>query len=272
MRLLRRTLHWLRHWVPFAARTVFYGSISLLIGPFSKDRRACLWAMRAWSRSGLRFLHISIDLHGLENLPNGCYAYASNHQSLLDALVLGATLPGDIKWAVKSSLMAIPFLGWHLWLAGHVRVEKNGRKKAAAAAVRRFTQVLSEAKPLLVFPEGTRSKDGQVKAFRMGLFYAAVRAGVPVVPVALHGTGVAMADIESRRSGGRDARHVYVRIGEPLAPRQDGSESTRAEDLRDRTRSAVMEMHRALVAAESAGSLPREPTEGRGAGSHGTWS
>ena len=92
--------------------------------------------MRAWSRSGLRFLQISVDLQGLENVPSGGYAYASNHQSLLDTLVLGATLPGDFKWAVKSSLMAIPFLGWHLWLAGHVRVDRNGDKKAAAAAVR----------------------------------------------------------------------------------------------------------------------------------------
>jgi 1-acyl-sn-glycerol-3-phosphate acyltransferase len=258
MRLLRRALRSLRHWVPFTARTVFYGSISLLIGPFSEDRRACLWAMRAWSRSGLRFLQISIDLHGLENVPDGRHAYASNHQSLLDTLVLGATLPGDFKWAVKSSLMAIPFLGWHLWLAGHVRVEKNGDKKAAAAAVRRFTQVLGEGKPLLVFPEGTRSKDGQVKPFKMGLFYAAVRAGVPVVPVALHGTGAAMAkgaaDLASARGGPRDARRVYVRIGEPLAPRPDGSEASRASDLCDRTRAAVMEMHRALVLAERSGS------------------
>ena len=115
-----------------------------------------------------------------------------------------------------------------------------------------------------------------MKAFRMGLFYAAVRAGVPVVPVALHGTGVAMAkgaaDIESRRSDWRDPRRVYVRIGEPLAPRQDGSESTRAADLRDRTRSAVLAMHRALVATESAGSLTREPTEGERVGSQATWS
>jgi 1-acyl-sn-glycerol-3-phosphate acyltransferase len=214
--------------------------------------------MRAWSRSCLRFLQISVDLHGVENVPNGRYAYASNHQSLLDTLLLGATLPGDFKWAVKSSLMAIPFLGWHLRLAGHVRVDRSGDQGAAVSTVNRFAQVLGEGKPLLVFPEGTRSKDGQVKPFKMGLFYAAVRAGAPVVPVALHGTGVVMAkgaaDIASGRGGHRDARRVYVRIGEPLAPRQCGSEPERASDLRDRTRAAVMEMHRALVLAESQGS------------------
>jgi 1-acyl-sn-glycerol-3-phosphate acyltransferase len=218
----------------------------------TRDRRACLWAMRAWSRSGLRFLKISVDVHGVENVPNGGCAYACNHQSLLDTLVLGANLPGDFKWAVKSSLLAIPFLGWHLRLAGHVRVDRGGDKRAAASTVDRFARVLGEGKPLLVFPEGTRSKDGRIKAFRAGLFYAAVRAGVPLVPVALHGTGAAMAkgagDI-GPRGGHSDARRVYLRIGEPLTARPDGSESERASDLRDRTRAAVVEMHRALVSA-----------------------
>jgi 1-acyl-sn-glycerol-3-phosphate acyltransferase len=210
--------------------------------------------MRAWSRSCLRFLRISVDLQGVENVPSGRYAYASNHQSLLDTLLLGATLPGDLKWAVKSSLMSIPFLGWHLRLAGHVRVDRSCDRRAAASTVNRFAQTLEDGKPLLVFPEGTRSKDGQVKPFKMGLFYAAVRAGVPVVPVAVHGTGVVMAkgaaDIASERGGQRDARRVYVRIGEPVAPRQGGSEPKRASDLRDRTHAAVIGMHRALVLAE----------------------
>ena len=243
---LRHALRLLRHWVPFTARTVFYGSISLLLGPLTPERRASHWAQQAWSRSGLRFLSISVDVQGLDNVPAGGYAYACNHQSLLDTLVLGATLPADFKWTVKSSLMMIPFLGWHLWLAGHVRVERDGDKRAAAATIRRFVKVLDEGKPLLVFPEGTRSKDGRVKPFRMGLFYAAVSAGVPVVPVALHGTGTAMAK-GAPDIGRRETRRVYLRIGTPLAPMPEGSRAERASDLRDRTRAAVVDMHRALA-------------------------
>ena len=246
--MLRQTLRLLRHWVPFTARTVFYGSISLLLGPLTPDRRASQWAMRAWSRSGLRFLQISVDVQGLENVPAGGYAYACNHQSLLDTLVLGATLPGDFKWTVKSSLMMIPFLGWHLWLAGHVRVERDGDRRAAASAIRRFARVLAEGKPLLVFPEGTRSKGGRVKPFKMGLFYAAVQVGVPVVPVALHGTGAAMAK-GAPDIGRKETRRVYLRIGEPVAPKPAGSGPERASDLRDRTRAAVVDMNRALTAA-----------------------
>jgi 1-acyl-sn-glycerol-3-phosphate acyltransferase len=246
---MRRTLRWFQYWVPFTARTVFYGSMSLLLGPLTPDRRASHWAMRAWSRSGLRFLRIYVDVQGLENVPAGGYAYACNHQSLLDTLVLGATLPGDFRWTVKSSLMMIPFLGWHLWLVGSVRVERDGNRRAAASAVRRFAAVLADGKPLLVFPEGTRTKDGRVKPFKMGLFYAAVRAGVPVVPVALHGTGAAMAK-GAPDIGLRETRRVYVRIGEPVASRPDGSAAERASDLRDRTHAAVVEMHRALESIE----------------------
>lgn len=247
---VRRALRWLRHWVPFTARTVYYGSISLLLGPFTRDRRASHWAQRAWSRSGLRFLGILVDVEGLENVPAGGYAYACNHQSLLDTLVLGATLPGDFKFTVKSPLMMIPFLGWHLWLAGHVRVDRSGDKRAAAATIRRFAKVLGEGQPLLVFPEGTRSRDGRVHPFKMGLFHAAVRAGVPVVPVALHGTGTAMAK-GAPDIGRRETRRVHVRIGRPLAPRPHGSRPQRAEDLRARTQAAVVDMHAALASPES---------------------
>ncbi len=253
MSLTPRAAAWVAHWVPFTARTVFFGSVSLILGPLTPQRRASHWAMRAWSRSCLRFLRISVDLQGVDDVPCGGFAYASNHQSLLDTLVLAATLPGDTRWAVKRSLMRIPFLGWHLWLAGHVAVDREGGKCAAASTVDRFAGVLARGKALVVFPEGTRSKDGQIKAFKKGMFYAAVRAGVPVVPVALHGTGAVMgkgaADMASRHAD-RTEQRVYMRIGTPLAAGRDGPEPRRASELCERTRAAVLSMYGMLVEAE----------------------
>jgi 1-acyl-sn-glycerol-3-phosphate acyltransferase len=245
---------WIAHWVPFTARTVFFGSVSLILGPLTRERRASHWAMRAWSRSSLRFLQISVDVQGVDNLPRGGCAYASNHQSLLDSLLLAATLPGDTRWAVKRSLMRIPFLGWHLRLAGHVAVDRDGGRSAAVSTIDRFAQVLARGDALVVFPEGTRSRDGQVRRFKKGVFYAAVRAGVPVVPVALHGTGAAMSkgatDMASPRHPGSPGQRVYVRIGTPLAPPKDGPEPRRASELCERTRAAVISMHETLVEAE----------------------
>jgi 1-acyl-sn-glycerol-3-phosphate acyltransferase len=164
--------------------------------------------------------------------------YCSNHQSLLDVLVLGGSLPGDFKWAAKSSLLKIPFLGWHLQLAGHVPVDRTVGSRAAVEAISRFEQVLRRGKPLLVFPEGTRSEDGILRQFKNGGFYAAVRADVPVLPVALEGTHRLM------KKGALDAgdgpmRIIRVRVGAPLLVRRDGREGARVNDLRERTYAAV---------------------------------
>ncbi len=254
----RAAVAWVAHWVPFTARTLFFGSVSLILGPLTPQRRASHWAMRAWSRSCLRFLRISVELEGLDNVPRRGFAYASNHQSLLDTLLLAATLPGDVRWAVKRSLMAIPFLGWHLWLAGHVAVDRNGGRRAAVSTVDRFAEVLRQGRALLVFPEGTRSRDGRVKPFKKGLFYAATRVGVPVVPVAVHGTGAVMGkgatDMASSRDPAGGGQRVYVRIGTPLAPEAEGPEPRRASALCERTRAVVIAMHRVLVEAEREGS------------------
>jgi 1-acyl-sn-glycerol-3-phosphate acyltransferase len=177
--------------------------------------------------------------------------YATNHQSLVDILVLGAALPGNIKWATKRSIMKVPFLGWHLQLSGHVPVDRKAGNRAAAQAIQRFRRVLEDENQLLIFPEGTRTPDGEVKDFKNGGFYAAVRADKPVVPVALDGTYFLMGKhaVDTGDAHDLDKRLVRVSIGEPLYPLKEGKEKHRVADLRDRTRAAVVEMHAALRAA-----------------------
>ena len=233
-------------WVPFTTRTMAYGTVSLTLGPLTRDRRASLWAMRRWCQASARGLDISVEASGLENVPEcGPFVYCANHQSLLDILCLGAVLPGDFKWAAKRSLMKIPFLGWHLQLAGHVPVDRSSGSRAAAEVISRFEQVLREGKPLLVFPEGTRSEDGIVRPFKNGGFYAAVRAGVPVVPIALEGTHLLMKK-GAIDSGDGTMRFVRVRAGAPLTAAPEGREAVRVNDLRERTHAVVLEMHRAI--------------------------
>lgn len=235
-----------RQWVPFTIRTVAYGTISLTLGPLTRDRSASLWAMRRWCQASARGLDIDIEVSGLEHVPTkGAFVYCANHQSLLDILVLGAVLPGDFKWAAKSSLMKIPFLGWHLRLAGHVPVDRTVGSRAAAEAISRFEQVLRSGKPLLVFPEGTRSEDGVLRQFKNGGFYAAVRAGVPVIPVAVEGTHRLMKK-GAIDTGDGTMRHVRIRVGAPLHARQEGREGARVNDLRVRTHAAVSELYRSL--------------------------
>lgn len=230
-----------KQWVPFAAKTMLYGAVSITAGPATRDHAASLWAMRRWSQSSTRGLDLRVEVDGLDNVPPGAFVYATNHQSIVDIIVLGGVLPGDYKWAAKRSLLRVPFLGWHLKLAGHVPVDRGSGAKTAAKVIERFVEVLRSGKPLLVFPEGTRTATGGLKPFKNGGFYAAVRAGVPVVPVALHGTFDLMKRGASD-TGERNERIVKVRIGRPLTASANGKESAKVVDLRDRTFASVADL------------------------------
>ena len=251
---LQDRARWLRQWVPMGLRTIGYGTVSLSLGPLTRDHAASAWAMRNWSRDCMKGARIAFEAHGTQNVPEGGFVYASNHQSLLDVTVLGGTLPGDFRWAAKRSLMKIPFLGWHLKLAGHVPVDRDGGKRAAAEVIKRFEAVLRAGKPLLVFPEGTRSEDGEVKDFKNGGFYAAVRANAPVVPVALDGAAELMSkgSLDTGTYASQN-RRVVVMIGKPIEPPTDGTEKSRVERLRDCTREAVIALHREARARRQGG-------------------
>ena len=223
---------WVQQWVPFGMRTVGWGTVSVMLGPFTGGR-VSTWCARKWSVSSATGLNIDIAATGQDNIPDGGFVYASNHESLVDILVLGASLPGDFKWAAKRSVLNVPWLGWHLRLAGHVPVDRNKGRDAALAVIQAFESVLRRDKPLLVFPEGTRTADGKLKAFKNGAFQA---------------------------STDRENRRVIVQIGKPLYPSAELPEDDAVVDLRDRTRAAVVEMLRAVnspaVAAE-----PSQPLE-----------
>lgn len=234
---------WVQQWVPFGLRTVGWSTISLTGGPLTKGR-VSTWCAKKWSASSAKGLKIYIEATGEDNVPEGGFVYASNHESLVDILVLGAALPGDFKWAAKRSVMNVPFLGWHLRLAGHVPVDRNKGKDAALAVMEAFESVLRNEKPLLVFPEGTRTADGKLKAFKDGAFRAAVLTGKPVVPVAINGTFSLMSRdaVDTGTSESREDRVVTVQIGLPLYPNTELDAEASVADLRDRTRADVVRM------------------------------
>ena len=241
-------VRWLGQWVPFGVRTVLYGSASCAGGWL--DPRVSAWCQREWSKVSLKGVGLTVEISGEHLVPAGGVMYCSNHQSLLDILVLGAVLPGDLKWATKRSIMNVPFLGWHLRFAGHVPVDRQMGSRAAADTIKRFREKLENDEQLLVFPEGTRSQDGLVQPFKNGGFYAAVRAQRPVLPVALDGTFFMMRKHASDSGEVSDNnRHVRVKIAEPIEPPTTGKEKDRVAWLRDATREVVVSMHQELRAA-----------------------
>ncbi len=246
-------VRWLRQWVPFGARTAGWAVVSLTGGPLTQGR-VSVWAARKWSQSSAKSLKIDIRTAGGENVPEGALIYMSNHESLVDILVLGAALPGDFKWAAKRSVMNVPFLGWHLRSAGHIPVDRGRGKEAAAAVVESFVDVLDRDRPILVFPEGTRTEDGHLRPFKDGGFRAAVEANCPVVPVAIQGTYTLMSrdSVDTGTARGNDPdRVVTVEIGAPIYPVAELAKEERVADLRDRTRQAVVGLKARAVAAKT---------------------
>ena len=163
------------------------GTLSLLSSLFDRDGRVQHWFARTWSQMILKTLGVRVEMKGLEHIDFGKTAvYASNHLSALDIPVLYARLPIQFRILAKKELFRYPFLGWHLKRSGQIAVDQSDAR-ASLRSLNRAGETLRHGMPLVVFPEGGRSPDGQLQPFMGGAFYAALKAQVPVVPVVLIG-------------------------------------------------------------------------------------
>jgi 1-acyl-sn-glycerol-3-phosphate acyltransferase len=167
--------------------TVVLGTLSIGSSLFEKRGHFAHWCARTWSRLILVTTGVRVEVIGLERLEAGrTYFFVSNHQSIYDIPILFGSLPYQLRIIAKESLGRFPFLGWHLQRTGHMLVDRSrpNRTKIFGWASRLTTQGLS----LIVFPEGTRSRDGRVSRFKGGSFYLALDAGIPVVPLSIVGS------------------------------------------------------------------------------------
>jgi 1-acyl-sn-glycerol-3-phosphate acyltransferase len=138
--------------------------------------------------------------------PRRPYVVVSNHESFADILLI-SHLPWEMKWLSKAELFRIPIMGWMMWLAGDIPV-KRGFGPSAVEAMERCRKVLRQKVSVMIFPEGTRSKTPELLPFKDGAFRLAVEAGVPILPLALSGTGTALPKHGWRF--GRSAAHLRV--------------------------------------------------------------
>jgi len=186
-------------WPPYHWwRTVFYlipaislytiGLGTLSIASSLVDRRG-LFAHRCarlWARLILKTTGVAVRASGVERLdPRASYVLAANHQSIYDIPVIFDTLPLQLRIVAKASLGRFPFLGWHLRRTGHLLVERDN---PGAGVFKRMARLVGDGISLIVFPEGTRSRDGRVGPFKGGPFLLAIEAGLPVVPVSISGS------------------------------------------------------------------------------------
>lgn len=158
---------------------------TLVVGDISLLYRVAMWIANA----GVRAAGIRVEIEGLENVPVGrpCI-FMCNHVSNLDPPVVLPLLPGRSSVLLKKELMSIPILGRAMRMGKFVPVERGGRRDAAQASVEAAMDALRSGLNILVYPEGTRSVDGRLSAFKKGPFFLAQQTEAPVVPIALSGT------------------------------------------------------------------------------------
>jgi len=159
----------------------------IVTAPFDRQRRinhmwSCTWAsMYAVFYPGWKVRTIHRD----RIKSNQAYVLAANHTSIAD-IVLLFTLFRQFKWVSKRENFNIPFLGWNMWLSNYIPLVR-GDGESTRRMLERCRTFLREGMSIMMFPEGTRSRDGRVKPFKHGAFTLAHETGVPVVPIAIHG-------------------------------------------------------------------------------------
>ena len=142
--------------------------------------------------------------------PRRPFVVVSNHESFADILLI-SHLPWEMKWLSKAELFRIPVMGWMMWLAGDIPV-KRGFGPSAVEAMERCREVLRQRVSVMIFPEGTRSRTAELLPFKDGAFRLAIEAGVPILPLAVSGTGTALP-----KHGWRFGRSAAeVRVLEPI--------------------------------------------------------
>ena len=158
---------------------------SLIVGNVRLLYRVSMWI----ARTGVRAAGVRVEVTGLENVPQGrSTIFLANHVSNLDPPVVFPALPGQSSVMLKKELMRIPLLGTAMRLGKFVPVERKRSREAAQASVSAATEAIHAGLNFLVFPEGTRSPDGRLQAFKAGPFFLAMQTGAPIVPVAITGT------------------------------------------------------------------------------------
>jgi 1-acyl-sn-glycerol-3-phosphate acyltransferase len=193
--------------------TVVLGAASLAASLFERRGYFAHACARAWSWLILRTTGVRVRVIGLDRLtPGRTYVFVSNHQSIYDTPVIFASLPYQLRIIAKESLARFPVLGWHLKRGRHLFVDR--RHPDPPGILKRWRALISEGLSLIIYAEGTRSRDGQVARFKAGSFLLAMQAGLPIVPLAVIGTRHVMQKVRLRTEPG----DVTLIVHDPIDP------------------------------------------------------
>ena len=214
----------------------------LMAVPFLGRRRAFFTVGPLFARGMAWFCHIPFTLLGWDQLPETIregrqpVIFMSNHESQMDPPILVAALPVPAVYIAKKELQYVPFVGWEAWVAGVIFIDRGDRERAIRS-IHDAAQQIRGGKNVVIFPEGTRSRTGQMLPFKKGGFALALEAGVPIVPMATVGGFRVLPPGSLRFRPGR----YTVLLGEPVHPSDYPDRDSLMKAVRARIENLVAE-------------------------------
>ena len=218
-------------------------AIRLLTAPFDRrlvllHRFTCFWAsLYTWFNPAW-----PVTIEGRRKIrPGTTYVMVANHLSLLDILVL-FRLFRHFKWVSKIENFKVPVIGWNMSMNRYIKL-RRGDRASVVQMMDACETTIGEGSSIMMFPEGTRSRDGEMRPFKPGAFELALKTGTPILPIVIFGT----ADALPKRGFVLQGRHeIRIRVLDPIPPEQfaDMSVDELTEQVRD------------IIAAEIAASEP----------------
>ena len=184
--------------------------VTALIAPGGRRQQ---WFQHLWGATVLGIVGAKVRVIGAAKAVSGQnYVIASNHGSLMDICVLFGWLPMPFKFLAKRELLKAPFIGWYLKRDGHLTVDRKSLRSSIESTTECARLIREKQLSVLIFPEGTRSADGELQRFRDGAAFLAIQSGVPLLPVAIAGA----YDVLPARSSWFMPGNIELRFGDPI--------------------------------------------------------
>ncbi|HDQ03790.1 MAG TPA: 1-acyl-sn-glycerol-3-phosphate acyltransferase [Deltaproteobacteria bacterium] len=200
-----------------------------------------------WGKILLLICNTKVEVIGKENFKSkNPHVLMANHQSDFDILISLAYIPGQFRWLAKKELFNIPVFGAAMKGAGYIPIDRQNKEEAMQSLDEAALRIRN-GKSVMTFPEGTRSREGEIKAFKQGIFYLAIKSGVPIIPVTIIGSGQIMPKRSLRVRPGK----IKLIIDKPIEVKDYHIESR--QELIEKVRNTIINNYDEWRDADTAG-------------------
>lgn len=221
-------------WVVGVLVTIAGAFAVLVLVPFDPASPRIDAVIRWWARSWLLASGTGVTVEGQENIdPSKSYVVVANHLSTLDIMVCFLAVPVPIRYLAKKELFRIPLLAQAMRAIGIIEVDRAARTSIHNSVNRQAKELIEHERSIIIYPEGTRPRDGVMKPFKKGAFTMAIASQLPVLPLSIHGTYQAAAPGRPWFRGGE-----VTAVVDPSIP-TEGMTAADTDDLRDRVREII---------------------------------